>query len=122
MWLIGLALLAQGVWLAVDFPGTFAYWMSPLLAICFLALVVLQFLTPWDQLELRRKALAWTLAALSGAAGGALVIADPGRRSYLLALMLLMPLFAVLVAWQDGDRDRERGEPVVDPTWDLPDF
>ena len=112
---------AGAVWLALEWPGSFAWWVSPLLALPLVIVATNLTLWPWDEAPRWRRVMAWAFGFACAAAGGAQAIAWPGDRSYLGAMLLMLPLFGVIVAWQGEHKERERGEPY-DPTWDVPDF
>ena len=116
------ALAAAGAfWLALESPGSFAWWVSPLLTLPLVVLATRLTLWPWDAVPRRRHVLGWMAGAAFAAAGGAAAVIWPGDASYLIAVLLLLPLFGVIVAWQGESTDREQGQPG-DPTWDVPDF
>jgi peptidoglycan/LPS O-acetylase OafA/YrhL len=101
---------AGAIWLAVSFPGSFAYWLAPLLMLPAM-LPLYFFLYPWNETSLARKVTVSALALLVAGAGGAVAILNPEDRSWVIALLALMPFCTVLVASQSSNKDSGSGSP-----------
>ena len=115
MWAIALAIGATGVALAATTPGDFAYWLAPLLVLFPLWMLTVRFLDPWEEVPVRRRVAAWLGGLALAVAGVGLVAADPQVRSYVLGVLLLMPLVAVWLASGREEEDRrDRGPDVPD--------
>lgn len=113
LWAIGIAIGAGGVALAVAMPGNFAYWLAPLLVLVPLWMLTVQFLDPWSQVPAGGRVAARIGGVALALAGAGLVMADPEVRTYLVGVLLLMPLAAVILAsWHDDEARRDKGPDV----------
>ena len=120
-WLLVVVVAAGGVALAVVFPGTLAFWMSPLLALPLLLAIGFEYLSPWGDISASRRHAAWMTSIVAAAGASLLLLLAPGATSYLLAGLLVLPLFVVLERREDDDPDK-RVSSRGDPARDLPDF
>ena len=117
-----MALAAAGAFLlAWEAPGTFAYWLCPLLFLPLLGGLVVRFLSPWFETPVSNRVAGWAIGFGLAVVAAPLAIVDPSRRTWLIAELLVLPLVAVVVA-RLGDAEESGSGAPLDPTWDTPDF
>lgn len=119
-WAVSIAAAIAGIVLAFAYPGTLAYWLSPLLSLPIVAFIEVEFLSPWSEIPAWRRRLAWVAGAAIGMTGLVLLLLDPSKQSYILAGLMLLPLLGVLSIREEEDKKNKPVPSVGDPSFDLP--
>lgn len=118
---VALTLLAgAGVAFALLRPGNLAYWVSSCSVVPLVFVAVIEFEDRWRVAGRAVKAAVWTVATGLALAGGLWATLAPGDRSWLVGLLMTVPLMVLILpilerGGEDGPAGLDGGGPMGPP-------